>query len=262
MGKSSSNHTVQDRFKHSGETVSRHFERVLNVIYKLSFDYVHLPLSSSPSEIRKKSIYYLFFKNCIGAIDGTHIHVSIGVEEQAPQWNRKGFLLQNVIVACSFELRFEYVLVGWERSSSNSSVLKAVLKSNFKVPRGHDKYYLVDVGYANTQNFIAPFRGNVIERAFGLLNKRFPLLKVATIYPYETQVKIVVVACTLLSHIRTIIDGDDWLCEEYDRDLTRGSLKGTNIQHNDVNPQVDKNDGDELRDLVAKALWDDDCAHY
>ncbi|XP_011622098.1 uncharacterized protein LOC105420374 [Amborella trichopoda] len=218
-------------------------------------------------------------QNCIRAIDGTHSQMSSGVEEQAPYRNRKGFLSQNVMAACSFDLRF--VLASWEGSSSDSSVLKAILKSGFKVPKG----------YAKTWNFIAPFGGvrnqlkaygqgnlaprnakelfnlrhlslqNVIECAFGVLKKRFPILKVATTYPYETQVKIVVAVCTFHNHIRTITGGDDWLYEEYDRDFAHGSVEGTNIQHNDVNPQPDKNDGDELRDHIAKALWDDYCAH-
>ncbi|XP_011627341.1 uncharacterized protein LOC105421508 [Amborella trichopoda] len=193
------------------------------------------------------------------------------------------------MAACSFDLRFIYVLAGWEGSSSNSSMLKAALKAGSKVPR--DIYYLVDADYANTRNFIAPFRGvryhlkaygwgilapqnakelfnlrhsslwNVIERVFSVLKKRFPLLKVATPYPYETQVKIVVAACTVHNHIQTITGGDDWLYEEYDRDLACGSVERTNIEYNDVNPQADKNDDNELRDRIAKVLWDGYCAH-
>ncbi|XP_020531703.1 putative nuclease HARBI1 [Amborella trichopoda] len=198
-------------------------------------------------------------QNCIGAIDSTHIHVSIGIEEQAPYWNRKGFLSQNVMVACSFDLRFVYVLVEWDESSSDSSVLKAALKSSFKA---YGQGNLTPQNVKELFNLRHSSLRNVIECAFGVLKKRFPILKVATTYPYETQVKIVAAAWTLHNHIRTITGGDDWLYEEYDRDFTRGSVEGTDIQHNDVNPQANKNDGDQLQDHIAKALWDDYCTHH
>ncbi|KAI3834535.1 hypothetical protein MKW92_015111, partial [Papaver armeniacum] len=52
--------------------------------------------------------------NCIGAIDGTHIPAMVSEDEQDVYRNRKGFISQNVLVACSFDLQFQYVLAGWE----------------------------------------------------------------------------------------------------------------------------------------------------
>jgi len=121
--------------------------------------------------------------------------------------------------ACDFDLKFTFISSGWEGSASNAGVLQSTLGKGFTVLAG--KFYLVDGGYANTPSFLAPYRGvkyhlsefrrcgqtgnayanykelfnhrhtilrNHIERAFGVLKKRFPILKVGTHYPIECQV--------------------------------------------------------------------------
>lgn len=45
---------------------------------------------------------------------------------------------------------------GWEGSTSDAGVLKSAIQTGFHVPRG--KFYLVDGGYANTPNFLAPYQ--------------------------------------------------------------------------------------------------------
>ncbi|KAI5316896.1 hypothetical protein L3X38_036603 [Prunus dulcis] len=63
------------------------------------------------------------FKNCLGALDGT------------------------------------YIKVRWEGSASDSQVLRdAIARPNgLKVPTSY--YYLVDGGYINGEEFLAPYRG-------------------------------------------------------------------------------------------------------
>jgi hypothetical protein len=45
--------------------------------------------------------------NCIGAIDDTHIPITISEDKVAPYRNRKGSLSHNVMVACDFDLNCE-----------------------------------------------------------------------------------------------------------------------------------------------------------
>ena len=40
----------------------------------------------------------------------------------APYQNQKGFLSQNVLAACTFNMHFCYVLPGWEGSASDGHV--------------------------------------------------------------------------------------------------------------------------------------------
>ena len=64
-----------------------------------------------------------YFKDCIGALDGTHIEAHVSLSEQPRYRNRKGTLSQNVLAACNFDLSFVYVLPGWEGSAHDGRVL-------------------------------------------------------------------------------------------------------------------------------------------
>lgn len=75
-------------------------------------------------------------KDCLGAIGGTHIPITVDTGNHAPYQNKQGFLSQNVMAACSFDLQFLYVLAGWEGSATNSMVLEAALGSGFEIPDG------------------------------------------------------------------------------------------------------------------------------
>jgi len=83
--------------------------------------------------------------------------MTIPVAKQEPYRNRKQGLSQNMMVACDFDLKFVHVHAGWEGSASDARVLQDALNHGFSVPPG--KFYLVDVGYANTPQFFAPYRG-------------------------------------------------------------------------------------------------------
>ncbi|MQM06859.1 hypothetical protein Taro_039688, partial [Colocasia esculenta] len=61
----------------SGETVSRYFKHVLKALRQLHNDYIQPPDTAIPDEIRSRDIYWPWFKDCVGAIDGTHILASI-----------------------------------------------------------------------------------------------------------------------------------------------------------------------------------------
>ena len=79
------------------------------------------------------------------------------LDQQEPYRNRKQTLSQNVMVACDFDLKFVHVHAGWEGSASDARVLHDALNHGFEVP--HGKFFLVDAGYANTTQFLAPYRG-------------------------------------------------------------------------------------------------------
>nr|XP_028953872.1 protein ALP1-like [Malus domestica] len=189
----------------SKETISRQFHNVLHAMMKISQEYVkyqpcviqeyvkYQPCVIGNSEREK----WRWFENCLGALDGTLIPVTITAEERPRYRDRKGDISTNMLGVCGPDLRFFYVLPGWEGSASDARVLRDALhRSNrFHVP--NDKYYLVDAGYTNGPGFLAPYRGtryhlkewvgnrrpenykelynlrhsrarNVIERAFGL----------------------------------------------------------------------------------------------
>ncbi|XP_057480341.1 uncharacterized protein LOC130767481 isoform X2 [Actinidia eriantha] len=199
-----------------------------------------------PPEVREDPRFYPYFKDCVGAVDGIHIPVMVGVDEQGPFRNKNGFLSQIVLAACSFDLKFHYVLAGWEGSAADLRVLNSALtrRNKLQVPEG--KYYLVDTKYANIPCFIAPYHGfpyglnefgggihppdvkelfnhrhsllrSATDRTFGALKARFPILMSAPPYPLPTQVKLVVAACAIHNYIRGE-KPDDWIFRMYEQE--------------------------------------------
>ncbi|KAF0775950.1 hypothetical protein AaE_000350 [Aphanomyces astaci] len=95
-----------------------------------------------------------FFAKCVGALDGTHIRATPPQVGGRPFRNRKGYLSQNVLAACTFDMRFVYVLAG---SSSDGRVLDDALTEGFSIPNG--KMFLGDAGYELKTNLMTPYRG-------------------------------------------------------------------------------------------------------
>jgi hypothetical protein len=121
--------------------------------------YVHLPDPSDPTppEIRNNTKLYPFFKDVLGALDGTHIPVCAPASEREGMRNRKGGLSQNVLGVCSFDLRYLYLLTGWEGSAGDGQVYHHARLRDFFVPPG--KFYLADGGFGNCATLLVPYRG-------------------------------------------------------------------------------------------------------
>lgn len=172
--------------------------------------------------------------------------MTVGVDEQGPFRNKNGFLSQNVLTACSLDMKFHYVLAGWEGSAPDMRVLSSALTRRNKLVVPDGKYYLVDAKYANIPAFIAPYPGvpygklefgggfhpqdapelfnqrhsslhNVTARTFTALKERFPILMSAPPYPLAKQVKLVVAACALHNYIRDECP-NDWIFKMYEQE--------------------------------------------
>ncbi|KAK8938791.1 hypothetical protein KSP39_PZI011350 [Platanthera zijinensis] len=63
-----------------------------------------------------------YFKDCIGAINETHVNACIPVGEQVPYIGRHGYISQNIMVVCDFDMTFTFVMVGWEGSAYDSRI--------------------------------------------------------------------------------------------------------------------------------------------
>ena len=72
----------------------------------------------------------------MGAINGTHIHAIVPVEIQGKFRGRKEETTQNILAAITFDLKFIYVLAGWEGNAHDSRVLGDALSrpSGLKIP--------------------------------------------------------------------------------------------------------------------------------
>jgi hypothetical protein len=60
--------------------------------------------------------------------------------EDAPRYRgRKGYLTQNALAACLFDLKFTYILPGWEGTASDLRIIKNALtrNDNLKISQGN-----------------------------------------------------------------------------------------------------------------------------
>jgi hypothetical protein len=139
---------------------------------------------------------------------------------------RKHYTSQNVLADVDFDLKFNYVLAGWEGSSHDARILSDSLNrpDDIQLPKG--KFYLGDAGYACRPGVLHPFRktryhlnefslGNkpqnakelfnlrhsslsvTIDRAFAALKNRFKILDQKPFHTFLTQVKLVLACCIL-----------------------------------------------------------------
>ncbi|KAG8478543.1 hypothetical protein CXB51_028307 [Gossypium anomalum] len=203
------NRVIKHHFNRSRETVSRSFHNVLNAVIRLQdvlFKKAE-PITANSTDPRWK-----WFKNCLGALDGTHIKIRAPTIDKPRYRTRKG-------------------------SVADGRVLRDAIsrRHGLKVP--HGCYYLVDAGYTNCEGFLAPFRGqryhlnewcqgyqpstpeeffnmkhasarNVIERCFGLLKLRWGILRSLSFYPVRVHNRIIIACCLLHNFIRTYMSLD------------------------------------------------------
>ncbi|KAF6161337.1 hypothetical protein GIB67_009224 [Kingdonia uniflora] len=97
-------------------------------------------------------------KDCLGALDETHIIASVPEKETIKfRSGRSNKITQNILVACSFNLRFTYIIVGWEGTVQDRKKLDDGQHrlNAFVIP--HDQYYLADPAFTLEPGVLPPF---------------------------------------------------------------------------------------------------------
>ncbi|MQL72880.1 hypothetical protein Taro_005203, partial [Colocasia esculenta] len=126
-----------EHFQHSSEIISYYVNRVIKVIALLRFTYIMVPNGTDPvhHRIRHDDRFYQYFKDAIGAIDGTYIPAHVLKDKQARYRNRKNVISQNVTGVSGFDLIFHYVSVGFEGAAADMTVLRrAIDAGGFTIP--------------------------------------------------------------------------------------------------------------------------------
>ena len=121
--------------------------------------YVRLPTAEDPvpPRIADDPRFFPFLKDTVGAIDGTHISVTPSAEERQTARDRKGGISQNCLACCSFDLRFQYILSGWDGSAADAAIFNDARTSSLPMLPG--KYYLADAGFGTCDALLVPYRG-------------------------------------------------------------------------------------------------------
>ena len=120
--------------------------------------YVTLPPPNAiPNEIEDNPRFYLFFKDCHGAVDGSLLDAFVALNDMARYRSRKGRISTNLLAACHFNLLFCYLLSGWEGSAADGRVFDDARRTDFEIPPG--TYYLGDAGFPLCDVLLVPYRG-------------------------------------------------------------------------------------------------------
>ncbi|XP_057426609.1 uncharacterized protein LOC130720044 [Lotus japonicus] len=261
VGHGVGNRLTQEMFQHSGETVSRHFHNVLTACLKLSIAYIkphdHM-FRDSQTKLRNDQRYWPFFKNAIGAIDGTHIPCVVSPSDQARFIGRKGHPTQNIMVVCDWNMCFTFVLPGWEGTAHDARVFDQAITNpsmnfphpptdaGYPTPKGFlgpyrcERYHLPDFrrqsGFSNHNEVFNYYHSSLrctIERTFGVWKNRFAILRKMPKYKIETQVQLVCATMAIHNFIRRHSEMDiDF--NHYEDENIIVDTNGPN-QHGDVN---------------------------
>ncbi|KAL8547944.1 hypothetical protein ACS0TY_007300 [Phlomoides rotata] len=218
------------------------------------------------------------FKGCLGALDGTHVDVHVPAIENGRYRNRKGHISVNVLGVVDTNMKFVYVLSGWEGSAADSRVLRDAIN------RTSGNYYLCDNGYPNCEGFLTPYKGiryhlsewtsrspqnsqeyfnmkhtrarNVVERVFGLLKMRWGILRSPSWYPIKTTNQIIMACCYIHNYIRTEMDVDP-LENGLDASMCDGDIDDED-NNGDMVASLDTSaEWTAWRDNLVHSMWDD-----
>ncbi|KAL2240870.1 UNVERIFIED_CONTAM: hypothetical protein Sindi_0728200 [Sesamum indicum] len=273
VGLSERQRTSCERFQHSLETISRHMKRVSQALNLLApelicppnFNHIHL-------RILNNTHFFPYFKDCVGAIDGTLITASVPMSRQNAYRSRHGDISQNVMAVCDFDLMFTYVMAGWEGSANDARVFMDCLNNdlNFPWPPNGITFTLwiplipifLDSWRRTVKIVIisTPLElRNVIEWAFGVLKNGFPILKGPMLpYSLDHQRDLVIACCVIHNFIRKF-GIDDQFFERRERGEFDDPDNEANDQFRRL-PQQSQQDIDTqaaFRDAMAGHLWND-----
>ncbi|WVZ84857.1 hypothetical protein U9M48_031840, partial [Paspalum notatum var. saurae] len=223
-----SNRRRQNRFKHSGETIGRKFDEVVDAVMPTGKDFIGPKNPNFPEvhrRIRDDRRAYPHFKDCIGTLDGTHIRVCLSPDDQVRYIGKSGIPTQNALAICDFDMRFTYVSTGQPGSMHDTSVLYSAIKVD-------EKFFPHRREYPNHPGYLAPYKGeryhmlefrhrgmdpktpkekfnrvhssirNVIERSFGVLKMNWQILYNMPPYSMKKQKKIIAATMVLHNFIR------------------------------------------------------------
>ncbi|KAL6494285.1 hypothetical protein OROGR_031085 [Orobanche gracilis] len=150
------------------------------------------------------------------------------------------------------------------------------------LPQG--KFFLMDCGFPNRRQFLAPFRGvryhlqdfagqgrnpenakelfnlrhaslrNVIERIFGIFKSRFTVFKTAPPFPYKTQAELVLACAGLHNFLRNECRSDEFPVEFEDEE---SSDEEDNVELFFESQEQQRENANQWRTTISTQMWSD-----
>ena len=132
----------------------------------------------------------------------------------------------------------------------------------YLVPFRRNKYHLHDFheGYGRPRgkeelfNYKHSLLRNVIERCFGVLKARFPILKLMPSYPIRRQRLILIACCTIHNFIR-MKNGADTLFDQYAQQLVDMNDQWLSVEQQGVNENQEA-EMTQVRQTITNEMWE------
>ncbi|XP_052260728.1 putative nuclease HARBI1 [Dreissena polymorpha] len=184
---------IGDTFGVDIATVSRVVTRVTDELCDLKDQTIKFPTTDRHKSIIKQNFFKIAgFPSVIAAIDGTHVRIIAPHEHEEQYVNRKHYHSVNVQATCDHRGVFTSINATWPGSTHDAHVFRTSVLSDYLEAHHHgleDGIVLGDSAYPCRKFLMTPYlhpaqmfndahakTRNVIERAFGVLKRRFHVL--------------------------------------------------------------------------------------
>ncbi|KAB0801261.1 hypothetical protein PPYR_05615 [Photinus pyralis] len=248
-----------NRFRLSKETVQELLVNIENIIQEECM-------------IIQQGFYRIAaFPRVLLALDCTHVKIQSPGGAQAEQFrNRKGYFSMNIQAACDHNLKFRNIVARWPGATHDSTIFNnSMLKAVFEDGMGNH-LILGDSGYPLIKYLITPLLNpttpgenrfneaqirtrNVIERAFGVWKRRFPVLALGLRLQLPT-VQDIIMATAILHNIAIVNNEPEVLVDEEVAQLIENVIPAEN--NNDIENESTRN---ELIHYFNRIMMDSHC---
>lgn len=122
------NRQLQKRFQHSKKIIHWIFHEIFTILLRLHRQYIEFFIVFFISiRIKKNSRFSSYFDDCLKALNEIHIDVHVSIVNCILFRDKIEHLNQNVLVVCTFDMRFVYVFVEWKNFVHDNRVLSNVI---------------------------------------------------------------------------------------------------------------------------------------
>nr|CAH7744593.1 unnamed protein product [Callosobruchus chinensis] len=232
-------------------TVSNVIAEVIQKIIQKSDYWIHFPSTDEEFEREKVAWQQAYnFPCAIGAIDCTHIPILKPAAHGDEYINRKGFPSLNVLASCNSSEVFTSVDISWPGSVhdariwTNSTIQPVISRNQVRA------LLLGESGFGIAPWLMTPFRTPnnpqqqafnnlltrervIIERCFGQVKQRFPILQYKIRLATE-KVPHIIACCFILHNVAKYLKDSDFPAEEnHEEDFDGAQIEDENIRVRD-----------------------------
>lgn len=202
----------------SQPSVSRCVTSIVAKIAELAPRHIKFPEPASEGCMMSQFALIARMPGVIGCIDGTHVPITNPGGADAELYRcRKGFFSINVMGVCDAALKFTNIVANWPGSAHDARIFNESLLCERLQSGIHRGFLLGDSGYPCRSYLLTPIGNpstdkqsryntshvrtrNTIERAFGILKRRFAVLSIPVRTKLDTTKKIIM-SCAVLHNI-------------------------------------------------------------